>query len=93
MADERGGDEKIITVPIGRLNPYYSKVHSLNDLPTILHEQIAHCFCHYKDLEEGKWVDVSRWMELTEANDYILKSIARVSEAAFNGRRYPVQSI
>jgi inorganic pyrophosphatase len=80
MADERGPDEKIIAVPIERLNPYYVKVHSLNDLPSILHEQIAHFFCHYKDLEEGKWVDVSRWMEVDEAYEYITKSISRAAE-------------
>ena len=47
MADERGPDEKIIAVSIERLNPYYIKVHSLDDLPNILHEQIAQFFCHY----------------------------------------------
>ncbi len=77
MADERGPDEKIIAVPIDRLNPYYINVRSLDDLPTILHEQIAHFFSHYKDLEEGKWVRVSRWMELGEANDYIVKAVER----------------
>jgi inorganic pyrophosphatase len=85
MADERGPDEKIIAVPIDRLNPYYINVHSLNDLPIILHEQISHFFSHYKDLEEGKWVEVSRWMERDEANDYIIKAIARAAKTASDG--------
>lgn len=77
MSDERGPDEKIIAVPIDRLNPYYANVRSLDDLPTILHEQIAHFFSHYKDLEEGKWVEVSRWMETQEACEYILRALSR----------------
>lgn len=63
MNEEPSPDEKIIAVPIDSLNPYYVNVHSPPDLPTILHEQITHFFSHYKDLEEGKWVEVSRWME------------------------------
>jgi inorganic pyrophosphatase len=79
MKDERGPDEKIIAVPTDRLNPYYTNVHSLDDLPTILHEQIAHFFSHYKDLEEGKWVEVSRWMEPTEAREYIVRALSRAA--------------
>jgi inorganic pyrophosphatase len=77
MTDERGPDEKIIAVPIQKLNPYYVDIRELRDLPTIVLEQIAHFFSHYKDLEEGKWVKVSRWMEVGEANDYIVRAIAR----------------
>ena len=56
MEDEHGGDEKIIAVPIDKLNPYYTKVENYTDLPTMLRDQIAHFFRHYKDLEAGKWV-------------------------------------
>jgi inorganic pyrophosphatase len=77
MEDEHGGDEKIIAVPIDKLNPYYSKVENYTDLPLMLREQIAHFFRHYKELEAGKWVRVSRFMSADHAGEMIMKSIAR----------------
>ena len=56
MEDEAGPDEKIIAVPVDQLNPYFSEVRSYEDLPTIVRDQIAHFFRHYKDVEQGKWV-------------------------------------
>lgn len=37
------------------------------DLPSVLIEQIAHFFEHYKELEQGKWVKVLRWLDVGEA--------------------------
>jgi hypothetical protein len=61
MEDENGLDEKILTVPVDALYPFYSKIRSYLDLPDILCEQIAHFFKHYKDLEKGKWVKNLQW--------------------------------
>jgi inorganic pyrophosphatase len=77
MEDEHGGDEKIIAVPIDKLNPYYSRVENYTDLPAMLREQIAHFFRHYKELEPGKWVRVSRFMSADHAAEMIMKAIAR----------------
>ena len=41
MVDEAGGDEKILAVPVDKLNPYYTEVSSYRQLPAILIEQIA----------------------------------------------------
>jgi inorganic pyrophosphatase len=81
MTDERGPDEKLLLLQW--MNLYYMNIRSLYDLPTIiLHEHIAHFFTHYKDLEKGKWANVSRWMETEEAQDYIVRSIARPAVSA-----------
>ena len=77
MEDEAGPDEKIIAVPVDQLNPYYSGVHSHEDLPAILRDQIGHFFRHYKDLEQGKWVRVLRWAGPDEAAAAILAGIQR----------------
>jgi inorganic pyrophosphatase len=77
MEDEHGGDEKIIAVPVDKLNPYYSKVENYTDLPAMLRQQIAHFFRHYKELEAGKWVRVSRFMGVEHAAEMIMKAIAR----------------
>jgi inorganic pyrophosphatase len=77
MEDEAGRDEKIIGVPVDALHPFYTNVHSYEDLPPILCEQIAHFFSHYKDLERGKWVKIVRWVGPTEAADLIVAAIKR----------------
>lgn len=79
MEDEQGPDEKIIAVPVEALHPYYSNVQSYRDLPPILCDQIAHFYRHYKDLEAGKWVKISRWAEADEAAALITAAIARAA--------------
>ena len=55
---------------------------SWRSLPTILTEQIAHFFKHYKDLEKGKSVDIIRWADPEEAADIIRQSIEAAKNAA-----------
>lgn len=75
MEDEAGLDEKILTVPVDKLHPYYTDVGSWRDLPKILIDQIQHFFTHYKDLEANKWVQVKRWGDAEEALDLIRAGI------------------
>jgi inorganic pyrophosphatase len=77
MEDESGIDEKIVCVPVDDLHPYFKNIGSYRDLPSILIEQIAHFFGHYKDLEEGKWVEVKRWGEAEEATQLIRDGVDR----------------
>jgi inorganic pyrophosphatase len=77
MEDEAGGDEKIIAVPVDALHPFYTNIRSYTDLPPILCEQIAHFFSHYKDLEPGKWVNITRWAGPDEAAALIVAAIGR----------------
>ena len=67
MVDEAGGDEKILAVPVDKLNPYYTEIASYRQLPAILIEQIEHFFTRYKDLEKGKSVTVKGWGDAGEA--------------------------
>ena len=82
MHDEAGQDEKILAVPVEKLNPYYKNVLNYTDLPEIMIKRVAHFFEHYKDLEEGKWVKVERWGDAAEARQIIMDSI----EAAKNAK-------
>lgn len=77
MEDEGGQDEKILAVPQSRLHPFFHDVKSYKDLPSVLIEQIAHFFEHYKDLEKNKWVKVLGWRDAEEAAAIIADSIAR----------------
>ncbi len=77
MEDESGKDEKVLAVPVDALHPYYTGVRSYRDLPSVLIEQIAHFFQHYKDLEKGKWVTIVRWVDTEEAERLVMEAIAR----------------
>jgi inorganic pyrophosphatase len=81
MRDEKGGDEKIIAVPSGKVTGRYDKITSYRDLPDSLIRQIAHFFERYKDLEDGKWVKVDRWGDDHEARQMIEEAITRARHA------------
>jgi inorganic pyrophosphatase len=77
MDDDKGGDEKLITVPVDTTFPYYSQVKSITDLPAIVTQQIEHFFQHYKDLEPGKWAKLKGWGDAEVAKRYITECIER----------------
>ncbi|MCR9259134.1 MAG: inorganic diphosphatase [Pseudomonadaceae bacterium] len=79
MKDEAGGDEKVVAVPSTRLTRRYENVKDIHDLPRITLDQIAHFFEHYKDLEDGKWVEVERWGGVEDAKRLIQESLDRYS--------------
>jgi len=81
MEDEAGMDEKILAVPVDELHPFYTGIRSYEDLPTVLCEQIAHFFEHYKDLEKGKWARVVRWADAEGAEQLVMEAIARAKAA------------
>jgi len=77
MEDESGIDEKILAVPISKLDPYYNDVGEYTDIPALLRDQITHFFEHYKDLEKGKWVKVKNWQNSAKAKEIIKEAITR----------------
>jgi inorganic pyrophosphatase len=76
MDDDKGGDEKLLCVPLEQLNPYYVGIEKNEDLPAIVLEQIEHFFAHYKDLEPGKWAKIKGWGDKHIAHEYIRKAIS-----------------
>ena len=77
MTDEAGDDAKMIAVPVDKLTSFYKDVQSLEDLPPILLQRIAHFFEHYKDLEPNKYVKVNGWGDKAAAHKEILDGMAR----------------
>lgn len=77
MTDESGEDAKILAVPHEKLTPLYKDVHSPEDLPALLIQQIQHFFEHYKDLEPGKWVKIEGWADADAAKAEIQASAER----------------
>jgi len=80
MRDEGGEDEKILAVPSTKLTRRYETVKSYKDLPAITLQQIEHFFRHYKDLENGKWVEITGWGDIDEAQQLIVDAIERAKK-------------
>ena len=81
MTDEAGGDAKVLAVPIDKLCGLYRGVKSHADLSDLTCSQIAHFFEHYKDLEPGKWVKITGWAGVTEAEVEITSGVHRYNSA------------
>lgn len=77
MRDEEGEDAKIIAVPIDKIDPTFSNIKDINDVPDAIKNKITHFFEHYKELEPGKWVKVSGWGNASQAKERISKAIER----------------
>jgi inorganic pyrophosphatase len=59
--DEEGHDSKIVAIPTSKIDPSFSGVSDIGDVPQHLKDQIKHFFEHYKELEKGKFVKISGW--------------------------------
>jgi inorganic pyrophosphatase len=77
MVDEAGEDTKIIAVPISKVFQAYDSVQSVDQLPELTKDRIAHFFEHYKDLEKGKWVRLDGWADADAARAEIMASVDR----------------
>jgi inorganic pyrophosphatase len=77
MRDEKGGDDKIICVPLH--DPYWNHHEQLEDLPELLRQEIEQFFSIYKDLE-GKQVSIGGWGSREAAEQEIAESRGRLAE-------------
>ena len=58
MEDESGQDEKLLAVPINKVDPRYSDIKTYKDIPKATLAKIKNFFETYKMLEPNKWVKV-----------------------------------
>jgi inorganic pyrophosphatase len=79
MTDEKGGDDKVLTVPA--TDPRVAHLQDINDVSEFDRLEIQHFFETYKDLEPGKSVEGANWVGRAEAEAEIEASIRRAREA------------
>lgn len=79
MEDDGGQDEKVVAVPVAKIDPFQAHITELEDIPEIERRRIQHFFEQYKALEAGKWVKVQGWADRAEAEAFISKCVAAVS--------------
>lgn len=72
MKDEKGADDKILSVPTK--DPKFKRMEGLDDIPEAYLEEVAHFFQRYKELEKGKFSEVVGWFGKKEASGVIEKA-------------------
>ena len=81
MTDDGEGDEKIIGVPIDKIDPTYAGIRDLDDLPLIERQRIEAFFRVYKDLPAGRNpVKLDGFGDAAEARALILRSLERFEQ-------------
>lgn len=78
MSDDKGQDEKILTVPVS--DPHANAIVGLGDVHPHLLLEIEHFFTIYKQLE-GKAVEIKGWEDERSAVAIIWEATARAEAA------------
>ncbi|MCR8678932.1 MULTISPECIES: inorganic diphosphatase [Campylobacter] len=71
MEDESGMDEKLLAVPVSKIDPRYEGIKSIDDLPKATLDKIKNFFETYKMLEPNKWVKVKGFEDANKAKDIL----------------------
>ena len=74
MEDEAGPDNKILAVPIKKVDADFADVNDVSDLNDATRNKIKHFFESYKQLEPGKWVRTKNFLNREKALEEINKS-------------------
>lgn len=73
-----GNDEvSILAVPAARLTRRFDMVTNYADLPARDLRQIAHFFCHYRDLDERRSKRSAGWGDVSEAHRTVMEAAER----------------
>ena len=75
MEDESGIDEKLLAVPVSKIDPRFEGIKGVSDLPKATLDKIKNFFEIYKLLEPNKWVKVKDFASAAEAEKILDKAI------------------
>lgn len=92
MEDDGDADQKIIGVPTDKVDPTYSGIRDLKDLPQVERERIEAFFRVYKDLPKGRNpVRLSGYGDAAEAKALIREAMGRFADRAGQGGQKPAR--
>lgn len=77
MTDEAGGDDKLLCVLD---DVRFEQYQEIDDISQFVKDEIAHFFCHYKDLEPGKEVQAAGWGSREDAERILQEAIDRYKD-------------
>jgi len=75
MEDESGIDEKLLAVPISKVDPSFDEIQDLEDIPKHTLAKIKNFFETYKMLEPNKWVKVQGFEDKVSATKILEDAI------------------
>jgi inorganic pyrophosphatase len=75
MEDEAGIDNKVVAVPLPKIDQKFKDLNDVEDIPKKIKEEIKFFFENYKKSEPGKWVKIKDWKGKEEAIEEIRRSI------------------
>ena len=78
MTDEKGGDDKVLTVPA--TDPRMAHYQDISDVSEFDRLEIQHFFETYKDLEPGKSVEGAEWVDRAAAEAEVVNSLQRLKD-------------
>jgi inorganic pyrophosphatase len=73
MEDEAGMDNKVLAVPIKKIDPDYVDIEDIGDVSEHTKNKIRHFFENMKSLEKGKWVKLKNFLGKDAAMEEIRK--------------------
>lgn len=73
--DEAGQDNKVLAVPVEKVDPFFTNIKDAADLPAATKAKIKHFYDHYKELEKGKWVKTGEFLGREAAYREIEKAL------------------
>jgi inorganic pyrophosphatase len=75
MEDESGIDEKLLAVPVSKIDPTFDEIQDLGDIPKHTLAKIKNFFETYKMLEPNKWVKVKGFEDKASATKILEDAI------------------
>ncbi len=75
MEDEAGMDEKLLALPVSKIDPTYDNIKDIKDMPKAKLDKIKNFFETYKMLEPNKWVKVKDFADKEAATAMLEKAI------------------
>lgn len=75
--DQDGTDSKVIAVPVTKVDPSFTNIDDLNDIPVFVRNKLQHFIEHHKDLERDKYVKILGWRCKESAKKLILEAAER----------------
>ncbi len=75
MEDEKGIDNKVIAVPLPKIDPKFKDYNDVSDIPEKTKGEIRYFFENYKKSEPGKWVKVRDWKNKKTAVEEMIRAL------------------
>ncbi|MBM3250975.1 MAG: inorganic pyrophosphatase [Candidatus Nealsonbacteria bacterium] len=82
MKDEKGVDDKIVAVPLEKIDPRFKEVQDIDGLGEHLKKEIELFLADYKKLETEKYkfVEVKGWGDAGQAKEIIKKAVEQYGD-------------